>query len=171
MRILLIFTLIIISVTTWGQTKSTNYQSYQNGQFLHGQTVKGTNTNNLSINTWTDSARVSSTNYQSKGTQGTGLEFVFRPSPPLSTTPIPSIMGNFIVYPNPFSNEITINFENIVGIVEVNLVNILGQKEEVQQQTFGNSLSLNTAQLSLGTYMLQVKTKSGTAIFKVVKAQ
>lgn len=171
MRIVLTCTLILVSVLVWGQTKSTHYQSYQNGQFLHGQTVTGTNTNNLAINTWTDSVRVGSTHYQSKGTQGTGLEFVFNPSPPLSTPPIVSSAGSFIVYPNPFSNEINIDFENIVGAVEVSIVNILGQKENIQKQSFGSSLNLNTSQLRAGTYMLQIKTVNGVAIFKVVKAQ
>jgi hypothetical protein len=171
MRVLISIVLFFVVTIAMGQSKSTNYQSYQNGQFLHGQMVSGTNTNNLAINTWTDSIRVSSANYNSTGTQGAGLGFTFNPPPPLST-PIISSIGEIAIYPNPFSNEIRLDFKDMEAAdIKINLVNILGQTEDVSQQTFGGSISLNTVQLGIGTYMLQVKTKKGMAIYKVIKAQ
>ncbi len=172
MKVLISIVLFFVVTIAIGQTKSTNYQSYQNGQFLHGQMASGANTNNLAINTWTDSIRVSSVNYSSTGTQGAGLGFTFNPPPPPLSSPVISSIEGINIYPNPFSNEIRLDFEGIdAANIEVNLVNMLGQTEEVNQQTFVGNISLNTTQLGIGTYMLQVKTKKGIAVYKVIKAQ
>ena len=71
---------------------------------------------------------------------------------------------DILVYPNPFTTELTI--KNILN-ASIYLVDVLGKKQEV----FFNSTSetLDTSNLTKGFYFLEVRTESGVSVFKLVK--
>jgi type IX secretion system substrate protein len=73
-----------------------------------------------------------------------------------------------IVSPNPFTNELTVT-TNSNELSQIILYDIASQK--LLQQKFTNSISINTAQLSKGIYMYEVRNKNGVIKKgKVVKA-
>lgn len=74
------------------------------------------------------------------------------------------ITDNVLVYPNPFTTEITIKNAATAAIT---LVDVLGKKQEVSYAI--TSETLDTSNLPNGIYFLEVKTDNGTAVFKLIK--
>lgn len=71
------------------------------------------------------------------------------------------------VYPNPFSTQLTFSLADNVPIT-VSLYNFLGQ--QVLQQTFTNSATINTEQLADGIYLYELRNDKGALkTGKVVK--
>lgn len=61
----------------------------------------------------------------------------------------------FITYPNPFFDQITIDFPSGKEPIELKLINILGQEIIVQRKNNENNIVLLTKQLPAGNYILQ----------------
>lgn len=70
--------------------------------------------------------------------------------------------SSFSIYPNPTSDFIQI--ESPENIIEVNIYSSLGQKVMTSQATKINVKSLNT-----DVYWMEIKTKNGSTVHKVVK--
>ncbi|MDT8411822.1 MAG: T9SS type A sorting domain-containing protein [Vicingaceae bacterium] len=71
------------------------------------------------------------------------------------------------IFPNPFSNQLTFTFSDNIQTT-VFLYNFFGQ--QVLQQTFTNTMVINTAQLASGIYFYELRSdKQIIAIGKVVK--
>ena len=67
--------------------------------------------------------------------------------------------SNFILYPNPFTNEITFEAKTNEQI-ELLIYDIMGRN--LLQKKFTNSVSLNTEQLAKGLYLYEVRNKDGS---------
>ncbi len=75
------------------------------------------------------------------------------------------------LYPNPFEEQLTIDIQQN-EVEEIQLININGQVvyEANQNEISGNqSLSINTAFLATGIYLLKVSTKEEQTSYKIVK--
>ena len=75
------------------------------------------------------------------------------------------------VYPNPANTFITVELQlGKQQVVEINLLNMLGQIVSVSKSNLPNGISnitLSTAVLPRGIYLLQVKTENGFQVRKV----
>ncbi len=74
--------------------------------------------------------------------------------------------NSFSLYPNPFTNELTIKLNEDAGKKEIFLFDVTG-KEILRQQTAEAEIKLNTENIGAGLYLLKV----GGENFKVVKGQ
>lgn len=69
------------------------------------------------------------------------------------------------IYPNPFKNQITINYKNR-EISEISVYNTIGQKQKFTYQKTGDFLILDLSHLSNGLYVL----KTDLILKKIIKA-
>jgi bacillolysin len=77
---------------------------------------------------------------------------------------------DFRIYPNPFDNHITIDF-NRIGETEVVLINSLGQniyQENVNLNGFAQH-QINLSELKAGTYIIKIISKDGIFTSKLLK--
>jgi hypothetical protein len=85
-----------------------------------------------------------------------------------------NIESNFILYPNPTTNEVKVTFENLdtqnvkIELFDINgnLMKILSSQIEVQGQL---TKSFNLNSLVNGTYFIKVESKDNNYTFKVIK--
>ena len=73
---------------------------------------------------------------------------------------------NFILYPNPAKETITIKVNQDVAIGEVKIYNILGQL--VQVNTNLNE-TIDVSGLKIGSYFIRIVSDKGTASAKFIK--
>lgn len=92
-----------------------------------------------------------------------------------ATTSLPAVVSESSrIYPNPFSNELTLQLSlSVASDVEVTIYNAIG--EHVYDQKFTqrpegeNYLPLNTPALQTGIYFVHMKSSGEEHIYKVVK--
>ncbi|MFM8241462.1 MAG: T9SS type A sorting domain-containing protein, partial [Crocinitomicaceae bacterium] len=78
-----------------------------------------------------------------------------------------SVIKDIEVYPNPFTNSIQINL-NQIEATDIILTDIAG-KEFLRKVVTGNKIQLELgSELSTGTYLIQIKMKDGSIITKKV---
>ncbi|MFM7666976.1 MAG: T9SS type A sorting domain-containing protein, partial [Bacteroidota bacterium] len=78
-----------------------------------------------------------------------------------------SVIKDVEVYPNPFTNSIQINL-NQIEATDIILTDIAG-KEFLRKVVTGNKIQLELgSELSTGTYLIQIKMKDGSTITKKV---
>lgn len=87
-------------------------------------------------------------------------------------TGIPELKANFDfeVFPNPFENQITLQFEQTFAQASIHVYSIHGERmQQFSIPNLGNktTLTLNDA-LSSGIYFLKVETEKGTSITKKI---
>lgn len=68
------------------------------------------------------------------------------------------VMGNFLIYPNPVSEVVTINLQKDLKLEKLNIYNTLGQLVRTETK---NVISVNS--LTKGTYFFEVITDKGKA--------
>lgn len=91
----------------------------------------------------------------------------------LDTTSIAGItpvqQNDFVIYPNPVSTQINVAFKNENQFVEIELKNMMGQL--ILSQNTGNSTkaSLSVTELSMGMYIIQLKSKNKIITQKILK--
>jgi subtilisin-like proprotein convertase family protein len=82
-------------------------------------------------------------------------------------------MGNFITYPNPFSDNINVDFTLTESeFVELELVDNLGQvvyAEKLKGFAGKNNRVITTNNFASGIYLLRLQTQKGLKVCKVVK--
>jgi hypothetical protein len=92
---------------------------------------------------------------------------VIKPYSPTDINPIVSNTSSFRVFPNPFSNQLTFTLSDNVQTT-VSLYDLFGQ--QVLQQSFTNSTTIETGQLRYGIYYYQLRNvKSAIKNGKVLK--
>jgi hypothetical protein len=79
-------------------------------------------------------------------------------------------------YPNPFKSSLNVDIKNIDKIIEINLVNYLGQiistienPSEDIDGVFRMQFENLSSQLEAGIYLLQIKTENNNFVRKVIK--
>jgi hypothetical protein len=78
-------------------------------------------------------------------------------------------VGDIKVYPNPVVDELSINYDG-TGEADVNIYNMAGDLVLALGKYAGGTLNnINIAELSSGTYVVQVASESGTTYKKFVK--
>lgn len=82
-------------------------------------------------------------------------------------TSIDELSSNTKIYPQPFQDEINLNF-NKSGERTVKIYNING-KEISSQLTSENTLKINTSKLSKGIYILKITNNTSTNNYTIVK--
>lgn len=76
------------------------------------------------------------------------------------------------VYPNPFTYELTVDFKNATSDITVEIQDIAGHILMRQKQAYtegGGIVSLKTADLPSGVYILKVSTNNQNINYKIVK--
>ena len=77
-------------------------------------------------------------------------------------------LSSFVsVYPNPFSDNITVK-NNTNELVEVSIVDLLGKTILINNSN-SNTIVLNTNEIPQGIYFINVKTAKEKASYKIVK--
>jgi hypothetical protein len=76
------------------------------------------------------------------------------------------IINNFEVYPNPFSEQLSINTN--IQDYSLTLYNVQGQRLLTQQNLSGNQ-SLNYTSFSSGIYLLKIQSKTASKTLKIIK--
>lgn len=75
--------------------------------------------------------------------------------------------GNFVVFPNPVADQVTIVGSDLSGNARVEIMNTLGQT--VYQQMLSNDKTINISGLVKGVYFLRISDKGSTAVRKILK--
>ncbi len=78
--------------------------------------------------------------------------------------------NEFMLYPNPFEDQINISKSNIEEEITVRIYSNLGQL--VAHKIFSNqdsNLNIDTSQLEAGFYMVKIESKKQTSVYKIVK--
>ncbi|MES2764000.1 MAG: T9SS type A sorting domain-containing protein [Bacteroidota bacterium] len=76
----------------------------------------------------------------------------------------------FEIFPNPFSNIISIKCKDIVNIKNIEITNLLGEKVLCNYQSHGQEISFITNDFKAGFYMISIISKSGNkSSYKVIK--
>lgn len=79
------------------------------------------------------------------------------------------ISKNFNLYPNPVTDYITINNSESIGIEKIIVTDIHGKKVKNFYFNNENEVQLNLKDLTGGTYLLQIESKQGIGIKKIIK--
>lgn len=79
-----------------------------------------------------------------------------------------SVENDFILYPNPTNNQITLSFNKIMEDCKLEIVNTNGQQIISYHNIKGNEFSVNTSELSEGVYFVKVNSGNSSAVKKLV---
>lgn len=77
-------------------------------------------------------------------------------------------MSALLVYPNPSSNEIILEWKHEGKASEVELTDLNGKNIYKGNWEGNNVLQINTSQLSEGMYLIRVKAKDGSVTTRKV---
>ncbi|MEO1053458.1 MAG: T9SS type A sorting domain-containing protein [Bacteroidota bacterium] len=66
------------------------------------------------------------------------------------------VLQDFVIYPNPATDELNILFNREVGQFSVSLKNLIGKEQPVEHQFSSNGIRLFTNQLTEGAYLLEI---------------
>jgi hypothetical protein len=84
-----------------------------------------------------------------------------------------NIRQNVTYYPNPFTNEINFNFDNIQNIVSIIIRDVSGRVyiQEIIDVNYidNNSYKLSTSRLALDVYYLEIASKGFNKIARIIK--
>ncbi len=72
------------------------------------------------------------------------------------------------VYPNPASNKINVSIPENIGLVKLQLYDVLGKKVKEEQLLSENNNSINLSNLSKGVYLMRFNSKQGFKTTKIV---
>jgi hypothetical protein len=78
--------------------------------------------------------------------------------------------NNFVSYPNPFNNELTVVSATNRNITSIEIVNIIGEKTNLEFQKSNFIFKTNTEKLTNGVYFLKIMFDDNqTSVIKVIK--
>lgn len=87
-----------------------------------------------------------------------------------TTTGISEIEKNkFVVFPNPVSNLLSMEFQNQIQQAEIKVLNVLGETVLSKQIRNTTNASLDVAQLDYGIYFIQIISDKRTFTKKIIK--
>jgi len=75
------------------------------------------------------------------------------------------------VYPNPATNSVTIDYQNIGTVSGVRLFNSVGEEMTVPTAISESSIQLNTTRQNGGLYIIEIVTDKGVVKYKVIIAR
>lgn len=138
-----------------------------NGGSPMGGTYSGTAVTGANFNATT--AGVGSTVITYTYTDANGCENTDSESIIISAcTGIEEVATNYIVFPNPVQNQLTIQFEgNVNGMIRI--FSLDGKEVEALQINNETVLNVNIERLANGTYLVQVLANEITSYVKVIK--
>ncbi len=76
--------------------------------------------------------------------------------------------NEFLLYPNPTSNEITLSFNKVLNDCNVEVANTNGQQQILQQNLKGKEFMVNTSELSVGVYFVKVNSENSFSVKKLI---
>ncbi len=79
------------------------------------------------------------------------------------------LSSKFNIYPNPVTNMLTITNSENITIKKLTVYDVNGKTIKEQKGSFEKEHTLNVDNLSAGTYLLHIKTESGTAVKSFIK--
>ncbi len=79
------------------------------------------------------------------------------------------LSSKFNIYPNPVTNILTVTNSENITIKELTVYDVNGKTIKEQKGSFEKEHTLNVDNLSAGTYLLHIKTDSGTAVKSFIK--
>lgn len=79
------------------------------------------------------------------------------------------IPSKFNLHPNPSSDTVHISTDENIEIEEIKIVDLNGRTIEVLKYKNQNKVQLDIKELSVGTYMLLIKSKDGLAVKRIIK--
>lgn len=94
-------------------------------------------------------------------------DYVYASNLPVKIKEIISSSDLTTVYPNPFTNELSVDVKSTVDVTSIKMVNILGENLNVSFEKQTNGYKLNTDNLSKGVYF--IKIVFGTKESKTIK--
>jgi hypothetical protein len=138
-----------------------------NGGAPMGGTYSGTAVTGSNFNATT--AGVGSTVITYTYTDANGCENTDSESVIVSAcTGIEEVATNYIVFPNPVQNQLTIQFEGSVNGM-IRIFSLDGKEVEAIQINNENVLNITTDHLANGTYLVQIMANETTSFVKVIK--
>jgi len=75
----------------------------------------------------------------------------------------------FSLFPNPVSENFSLQFQNEIQSAEINILNVLGESVLKQNISFIKKITLNVADISNGIYFIQIKTHDNLFTQKFIK--
>ncbi|WP_163322670.1 T9SS type A sorting domain-containing protein [Draconibacterium mangrovi] len=78
-------------------------------------------------------------------------------------------LSSFILYPNPASDRVTLEFHEFITNVEVRMIDISGKTRSVRQTNRGNRTELDISDLPQGLYFVHVQDGDELQIRKLIK--
>ncbi|MCA0131042.1 T9SS-dependent M36 family metallopeptidase [Winogradskyella alexanderae] len=78
-------------------------------------------------------------------------------------------IGNFNVYPNPTQTELTISTTENLGKASITLIDVNGRVVLSQESSLLGSITINTANLKTGIYILNIKSDTVNYNEKIIK--
>lgn len=77
--------------------------------------------------------------------------------------------GGIVVFPNPVSNMLVLQFPHEVYVAEIKILNVVGETVLLQRTNNLSKITLDVAELPIGIYFLQVTSSNSFFIQKIVK--
>jgi hypothetical protein len=76
--------------------------------------------------------------------------------------------GGLFIFPNPFQNEIAVQWEGI-DVLQIEMLDVTGRVVQENSATQNSSVKFYTTELSSGVYFIRLIHKGGILVERVVK--
>ncbi len=97
-----------------------------------------------------------------------GMMGQFVVTPAITSVSSPE-QSNFLLYPNPVSESLYLNFKNEISAVEIHVLNILGKTVRIKNISNTDKATLYVGDLASGVYFVQVKSNGKDYSTKFLK--
>jgi hypothetical protein len=77
--------------------------------------------------------------------------------------------AGFAVYPNPFSDQVTLSFAKAPSDYSIDLIDLMGKEINLKAHLSGTMQVLDLSSLAPGMYFIRVKDEKGQAVKKIIK--
>lgn len=84
-------------------------------------------------------------------------------------TPAHAGVSKTIIYPNPVQDKLNIALPRISKKIELSVYNLLGRRVVAKEYSHQESIVLNTSDLTIGIYILELESTTGKEVFKFIK--
>ncbi|MBO6515562.1 MAG: T9SS type A sorting domain-containing protein [Bacteroidia bacterium] len=163
MRIVFIVFLLGVGAMAYGQSSSAHYKSKVRGHLTHGGLQSGTNSKNQTVNIWTEGHEQKSSYATNRVSLGTSSD-----TSPVSVARLALANDAFIVYPNPFDNEISVLSKNGSSIDKLVLYDATG-REVFTANLQVHEASIDVSLIAPGLYTIQVESETQKWFTSLVK--
>jgi hypothetical protein len=84
-------------------------------------------------------------------------------------TPAHAGVSKTIIYPNPVQDKLNIVLPRMSKKIELSVYNLLGRRVVAKEYSHQESIELNTSDLTIGVYILELESTTGKEVFKFIK--